>query len=133
MQQLAADLGIAENVVFTGELANTRPSYAAMDIFILPSAQPEPFGGVVMEAMSLGLPVIGTNIGGTPDQIAEGETGFLIPPSDPKALAQALARLIENTRLRESMGRASRTRIETRFPISETIQHIETHYHAETD
>jgi glycosyltransferase involved in cell wall biosynthesis len=133
MHRLAADLGIAENVVFTGELANTRPSYAAMDIFVLPSAQPEPFGGVVMEAMSLGLPVIGTNIGGTPDQIAEGETGFLIPPSDPKALAQALARLIENPRLRESMGRASRTRIETRFPISETIRNIETHYHTETD
>jgi glycosyltransferase involved in cell wall biosynthesis len=133
MQQLAADLGIAENVVFTGELANPRPSYAAMDIFVLPSAQPEPFGGVVMEAMSLGLPVIGTNIGGTPDQIAEGETGFLIPPSDPKALAQALARLIENPRRREFMAQAARTRIETRFPISETIQNIETHYHAETD
>jgi glycosyltransferase involved in cell wall biosynthesis len=128
IQRLAADLGIAENVVFTGELANPRPSYAAMDIFVLPSAQPEPFGGVVMEAMSLGLPVIGTNIGGTPDQIAEGETGFLIPPSDPKALAQALARLIENPRLRESMAQAARTRIETRFPISETIRKIELTY-----
>jgi glycosyltransferase involved in cell wall biosynthesis len=66
-----------------------------------------------MEAMSLGLPVIGTKIGGTPDQIAEGENRFFIPPSDPKALAQALTRLIENPHLRESMGRASRTRIET--------------------
>jgi glycosyltransferase involved in cell wall biosynthesis len=99
-----------------------------MDIFVLPSAQPEPFGGVVMEAMSLGLPVIGTNLGGTPDQIAEGETGFLFPASDLKALAQALNRLIENPRLRESMGRASRTRIETRFPISETIRKIELAY-----
>jgi glycosyltransferase involved in cell wall biosynthesis len=128
MQQLAADLGIAENVVFAGELANPRPSYAAMDIFVLPSAQPEPFGGVVMEAMSLGLPVVGTNIGGTPDQIAEGETGFLIPPSDPKALAQALTRLIENPRLREFMAQAARTRIETQFPISETIRKIEHAY-----
>jgi glycosyltransferase involved in cell wall biosynthesis len=133
MQQLADELGIAKNVFFTGEIPNPRPCYAAMDIFVLPSAQPEPFGGVVMEAMSLGLPVVGTHLGGTPDQIAEGETGFLIPPSDPKALAQALARLIENPRLRESMGNAARNRIETRFPISETIQNIETHYHAETD
>jgi glycosyltransferase involved in cell wall biosynthesis len=133
MRQLAGQLGLADRVVFTSEIANPRPAYAAMDIFVLPSAQPEPFGGVVMEAMSLGLPVIGTRIGGTPDQIAEGETGFLIPPSDPKALAQALTRLIENPRLRESMGQAARTRIETRFPISETIRKIETHYHTATD
>jgi glycosyltransferase involved in cell wall biosynthesis len=133
MRQLANQLGLADRVVFTGELANPRPAYAAMDIFILPSAQPEPFGGVVMEAMSLGLPIIGTHIGGTPDQIAEGETGFLIPPSDPKALAQALNRLIENPRLRESMGQAARTRIEAHFPISETIRKIETLYRTATD
>jgi glycosyltransferase involved in cell wall biosynthesis len=126
MQQLAADLGIAENVVFAGELANPRPSYAAMDIFVLPSAQPDPFGGVVMEAMSLGLPVVGTNIGGTPDQIAEGETGFLIPPSDPKALAQALARLIENPRLRESMGNAARSRSVSVVPGRQVHRTVET-------
>jgi glycosyltransferase involved in cell wall biosynthesis len=128
MRQLADQLGLADRVVFTGELANTRPAYAAMDIFVLPSAQPEPFGGVVMEAMSLGLPVIGTNIGGTPDQIAEGETGLLVPPADPEALTTALLRLVENPTLRDSLAQAARPRIQTRFPISETIRHIEESY-----
>lgn len=128
MRQLTAQLGLADRVVFTGELANTRPAYAAMDIFVLPSAQPEPFGGVVMEAMSLGLPVIGTNIGGTPDQISEGETGLLVPPADPEALTTALLRLVENPTLRDSLAQAARPRIQSRFPISETIRHIEESY-----
>ena len=128
MRQLANQLGLADRVVFTGELANPRPAYAAMDIFILPSAQPEPFGGVVMEAMSLGLPIIGTHIGGTPDQIAEGETGLLIPPAAPRAIAEALLHLIENPAIRESMSQAAHNRIQTRFPISETVRHIEEIY-----
>jgi len=128
MRQLAGQLGLADRVVFTGELANPRPAYVAMDIFVLPSAQPEPFGGVVMEAMSLGLPVIGTHLGGTPDQIAEGETGFLVPPADPEALAAALLRLIENPPLRISLAQAARPRIQIHFPISETVRRIEESY-----
>jgi glycosyltransferase involved in cell wall biosynthesis len=128
MRQLAGQLGLADRVVFTRELANPRPAYVAMDIFVLPSAQPEPFGGVVMEAMSLGLPVIGTHLGGTPDQIAEGETGFLVPPADPEALAAALLRLIENPPLRISLAQAARPRIQIHFPISETVRRIEESY-----
>jgi glycosyltransferase involved in cell wall biosynthesis len=128
LQALAKDLEISDHVVFAGELSNPREAYAAMDIFVLPSAQPEPFGGVVMEAMSLGLPVIGTNIGGTPDQIAEGETGFLVPSGDPEAIAKALLCLTENPALRESMAQAARPRIQTHFPISKTVRHIEESY-----
>jgi glycosyltransferase involved in cell wall biosynthesis len=69
-------------VVLTGELADPKPAYAAMDVFVLPSAQPEPFGGVVLEAMAMRRPVVATAIGGSVDQVVDGETGFLVPPGD---------------------------------------------------
>lgn len=128
MRQLAGQLGLADRVVFTGEIANPRPAYAAMDLFALPSAQSEPFGGVVMEAMSLGLPIIGTNIGGTPDQIADGETGILVPPADPDRLASAIEKLLADSQLRLSMGRGGRSRVQKEFPISAMVERLEKIY-----
>ena len=81
-----------------------------MDLFVLPSAQPEPFGGVVMEAMGMGLPVIATQIGGSLEQVADGVTGYLVPPSDPLALADRLEPLLRNADLRAAMGNAGRLR-----------------------
>jgi glycosyltransferase involved in cell wall biosynthesis len=64
LRQMIEELGVNDQVVFTGELAAPRPAYAAMDVLAMTSVQPEPFGGVVSEAMSLRLPVVATNIGG---------------------------------------------------------------------
>lgn len=126
MKKLAEDLGI--ETVFTGELTDPRPAYAAMDIFVLPSAQPEPFGGVVMEAMALGLPVVGTAIGGTSEQIAEGETGLLVPPADAEALAEALARLVTSDASRHAMGQAARQRVAQHFLLDRMVSRIEVLY-----
>ena len=80
---------------FSPASSRTRgPAYAAMNVFVLPSAQPEPFGGVVMEAMCMGLPVVATNIGGSVEQVAEGETGYLVSPGDAGALADKLELLL---------------------------------------
>jgi glycosyltransferase involved in cell wall biosynthesis len=62
---------------FLGHLTNPLPYYKLFDVFVLPSGEPEPFGGVIMEAMSLGLPVIGSNAGGTTEQIANEQNGYL--------------------------------------------------------
>ncbi len=126
MKKLAAELGV--RAIFTGELPDARPAYAAMDVCILPSAQPEPFGGVVMEAMALGLPVIGTSIGGTVEQIAEGETGFLVPPADPAALAHAIAKLAADPDLRQRMGSNGRQRVAEKFNIRTMVDRIMTAY-----
>jgi len=120
--------GLNIDAIFTGELSNPRPAYAAMDIFVLPSAQPEPFGGVVMEAMALGLPVVGTAIGGTPEQIAAGETGLLVPPADPTALAEALAGLIASKETRRAMGEAARERIREKFSLHAMVEQIQDIY-----
>ena len=128
LKQLARDLNVEDEIIFTGELTDARPAYSSMDIFILPSAYPEPFGGVVMEAMSMGLPVIATNLGGSLDQIVEGVTGFLVPPADPPALAAKIELLANNPDLRRKMGAAGRKRIAENFSLSEMVKKIETVY-----
>jgi glycosyltransferase involved in cell wall biosynthesis len=102
--------------------------YAAMDIFILPSAQPEPFGGVVMEAMSLGLPAIGTAIGGTIEQIADGETGILVPPADPDAIAHAISKIASDHALCVRMGVEARQRVLDRFSLNGMVAAVEQTY-----
>jgi glycosyltransferase involved in cell wall biosynthesis len=117
LKEMAVELQIQDRVVFAGELTDTRPAYAAMDIFTLTSVQPEPLGGVISEAMCMGLPVIATNVGGPPDLVVEGVTGFLVPPGDPKALADAIEKLARDPALRQSMGRAGVERIRTDFSL----------------
>lgn len=126
MRDLAESLGV--RTIFTGEVQDARLAYAAMDIFILPSAQPEPFGGVVMEAMALGLPVIGTNIGGTIEQVAEGETGFLVPPADPAAMAEAIGKLADEPELRRDIGASGRRRVAEHFNIDAMTKRIVAFY-----
>ena len=126
LRSLVRELGIEENVVFTGELPDARPAYAAMDLLAMTSVQPEPFGGVVMEAMSMGLPVIATSIGGSLEQVVDGVTGLFVPPGDTTALAAAVERLAGDRVARERMGKAAVERIATRFSLQETISKIET-------
>ncbi|HMP82020.1 MAG TPA: glycosyltransferase [Verrucomicrobiota bacterium] len=125
LHRLARELDVADRIVFTGEMPDPRPAYAAMDVLAMTSAQPEPFGGVVMEAMSMGVPVIATNIGGSLDQVAEGETGLFVPPADAKALAAAIEQLMDDAPLRSRMGRAAVRRIETKFSLSEMVRRLE--------
>jgi len=130
MKKLAMDLGV--RAIFTGELPDARPAYAAMDVCILPSAQPEPFGGVVMEAMAMGFPVIGTNVGGTVEQIVDGATGFLVPPADPQAIASAVAKLASSPEKRRQMGLEGRQRMADQFNIRMMVDHIMKTYIAVT-
>ena len=109
------ELGLADRILFTGECQDMPAAYAALDIVVMASGQPEPFGGVVIEAMAMGKPVVGTHIGGTPEQIEDGATGILVPPDDPAAMAAALDRLLGDPALRAAMGRAGRERFEKRF------------------
>jgi glycosyltransferase involved in cell wall biosynthesis len=122
LEEIVREHGLGDDVVFTGELADTRPAYAAMDVFVLPSAQPEPFGGVVMEAMCIGLPVVATNIGGSVEQVADGESGFLIPPSDAGVLADKLELLLRDEDLRKRLGEAGRRRIAERFTLEGMVE-----------
>lgn len=128
LRTLIERLGLGDDVFLAGELADPKPAYAAMDVFVLPSAQPEPFGGVVLEAMAMRLPVIATAIGGSLDQVEDGVTGWLVPPGDPERLADKLAGLLRDESLRRRMGEAGRARLEERFSVAQMVDRIERVY-----
>jgi glycosyltransferase involved in cell wall biosynthesis len=104
---LVKSLGIDERFHLADYHSNVTEVYRALDIFVLPSTKPEPFGRVTVEAMTQGRAVIATNHGGTPELIQDGVTGMLVPPADPTALAGAVAHLLEDEDQRERLGAAA--------------------------
>ena len=95
---------MTKKVLFLGGVnhENIPELMSAADIFVLPSLS-EGFPLVLVEAMASGLPVIATNVGGLPEIVKEGETGFLVPSQDSKQLAQRIIRLIGDNELRQTM------------------------------
>jgi D-inositol-3-phosphate glycosyltransferase len=116
LQRLAAELGIADLVHATGKRQPDvlRDYYSAGDV-IVTTPWYEPFGLTPLEAMACGRPVIGSAVGGITFTIVDGETGYLIPPRDPEALADRLHQLLSRPELRARMGRAARARVEREF------------------
>ena len=94
----------------------------------LPSALPEPFGGIVIESMAMAKPLIGTNIGGTIEQIDHGVTGLLIEPDRPDLLADAIARFVESPSLCEEFGRNAREKYLREFEFEAFYRKITSLY-----
>lgn len=103
-------------ILFCGYQKDIRPFMAALDVCVVPSDQ-EGCGRAILEAMAMEKPVIGTGTGGTPEIITGEETGILIPPRDPAALAAAMARLAADAALRKKMGQAGRRKVEAQFTL----------------
>lgn len=105
LQQIAEECGVAEQVTFVGRRGRDelKSYYSAADVFVtLPWY--EPFGITPLEAMACGTPVIGSNVGGIKFSVRDGETGYLIPPSDEHALADRLLHLFHHPELLNSLG-----------------------------
>jgi glycosyltransferase involved in cell wall biosynthesis len=115
LRSLARTLGLGGRVRFLGRVDDVWSLLAASDVVVLPSIANEDFPNVVLEAMSLGKPVVASSIAGVPEQIADGETGLLVEPGDEAGLSAALARLAGDAALRARMGDAARTRFAERF------------------
>ena len=91
--------------------------WRSADLFVMPSRS-EAFGVVFQEAAAAGLPVVATQINAVPEIVADGETGLLVPPSDPEALVAAMRTLIDSVGLRHAMGRAAHARISKATPAA---------------
>lgn len=104
LRHLIKELDIEKNVIYTGDVEDIKAAYTALDISVLPSALPEPFGGVVVESMAFGKPVVGTRIGGTAEQIEDGVNGYLVEPNNHVQLASAIERLLIDIGERKRMG-----------------------------
>lgn len=102
-------------VTFVGKEDNIVDFMDALDVLILPSVSDEDFPNVVLEAMALGKPVIASNLAGTPEQIDDSVTGFLVEPRNVDQLSDAIYKLLNNASLRRSMGMAALSRFANKF------------------
>jgi rhamnosyl/mannosyltransferase len=116
---LAGELGVANRVTFVGEVPDEElPAYYHLcDVFVLPASErSEAFGTVQIEAMAAGKPVVCTELGtGTSYVNVHGETGLVVPPRDPAALADAIRTLLADPELRRRMGERGRQRATRQF------------------
>ena len=123
---MVSQLGLQDNIIFTGLRSDTESFLAVADIFVLLSVWEEAFAFSLLEAMAAHCPVVASRTGAIPESVIHGETGLLVPPRDGAAAAQAIQYLLDHNQEREQMGIAARKRVEDHFSlerwVSETIQ-----------
>ena len=114
LKQKVVDLEVAESVIFTGFLSDTRIVTSLLDIVLVPSIIPEACPRTIIEAMAVGKPVIATPLGGSKELVTP-ETGLLVPPENAEAIASAIAKLANESEQLTAMGIAARLRAEQLF------------------
>jgi glycosyltransferase involved in cell wall biosynthesis len=107
LESLVRRSGINENVMFIRHTQDVIPIVSIFDIFVLPSLN-EGMGRVLLEAQALGVPVVATGVGGVPCVVKDGQTGIIVPPKDPKALAEAIVKLIQDEEMRKRLAMQAR-------------------------
>jgi len=122
IKNLALAVGIEENVVFLGH-RNDRISYVVSSLFLVnPSLGYESLPYSILEAMSVGVPAIGTNVGGIPEEIENGVTGIIVPAADIGALSRAMFILLSNNEKRIKMGTAAKERFKELFTADRMVE-----------
>jgi LmbE family N-acetylglucosaminyl deacetylase/glycosyltransferase involved in cell wall biosynthesis len=123
LQYEARTMGIAEHLVFPGQVETTLPYFAQFDIFVLPSRE-DPFPLVMLDAASLGQPIVCfENAGGTPE-LVEDNAGAVVPYLDIEAMAAAVTRLVDDAELRTRLGEAARRKVLERHDVRVGAAHI---------
>ena len=116
-------LGLGDRVHFTGTLPNIPNPHGLLDISVLPSLT-EGFPNAVVEAMAAGRPVVATAVGGTPEAVVPGRTGFLVPSGNQTDLHDALVQLLESPELRRSFGSAGRERAREEYHVDAVLARL---------
>lgn len=111
---------LGETTILRPFRGSAAPYLAALDAFVLPSYW-EGMPIAVLEAMAMGLPVVASAVGGTPEAVIDGETGYLVPPRDARALADRLATIAADTEARERMGAAGRDVVHQHFQLTTMV------------
>ena len=120
LEAQAASLGIAAPVAFTGARSDIPELMRSFDLFVLPSVN-EGISNTILEAMATSLPVVAGQVGGNPELVADGVTGRLYDPSDPRGLEQAILPYLTDPRLRRRHGRAARERVVQNFSLDAMV------------
>ena len=127
LRNLTRELSLEGQVRFLGAIRQVERFLNALDVFVLNSLS-EGMSNTVLEAMSCGLPVVATNVGGNSDLVEDDRTGYLIPQDNVEELARAIARIANDQRKREKMGIMARARIEQSFGIGKMVQNYSDMY-----
>jgi glycosyltransferase involved in cell wall biosynthesis len=129
LRQLAGQLKLTDHVTFLGEVDDIPALLARASYFVL-SSLTEGISLTLLEAMSCGLPVVATRVGGNPEVVTEGQTGTLVPPANPEALAHAMLQMHADFAGGQRMGQAGRRRVERHFEVRRMVADYEALYTA---
>jgi glycosyltransferase involved in cell wall biosynthesis len=127
IRDLIDSYDLQKSFILAGFQSDIASIFSALDLVVLPSRY-ETFGRVLVEAMALGKPVIGTNVGGIPEIIEDGVTGLLVPPQSPDKLAEAIITILQNPSLARQIGEAGRQRVRERFSVEQHVARIQEIY-----
>lgn len=128
LARLAARLELRDEVGFEGFVSDIPSFLSGIDIFVLPSIY-EGLGVSVLEAMAAAKPVVATRVGGIPELVEEGVTGFLVPPGDPLGLARSISRLASQKDLIQEMGERGWERVRREFTLEQMAKKNEDYYY----
>jgi glycosyltransferase involved in cell wall biosynthesis len=127
LQTRIAELSIQQNVRFVGRTENVASFLKMGDVFFLPSRS-EGFSNALIEAMACGLPCVATRVGGNPEAIDEGRSGFIVESEDIEAATDRILRILREPNLASAMGSASKEIVEARFTAKKMIDQLVSHY-----
>ncbi len=127
LEQQGRERALAGAVRFVGGVDDIRPWLQSFDLFVQPSLH-EGQGIALMEAMASGRPVIASRVGGIPEVVIDNETGILVPPGDPEALAASICALGADERRRRQLAAIGRARVRSQYPLERMIRGVEEIY-----
>lgn len=129
IREMALQANMEEKVIFLGKSQDVDPYTASADLFLLPSEQ-ESFGLAALEAMAYGVPVVATNVGGLPELIKDGETGYLSKLGDVDKMAEDSLRLLKDPKLYKQFSQASVARAKDHFSVEKILPQYENVYNS---
>ena len=127
LEKEAYSLGLAGRIVFTGELLNARDILPVLDIFVLPSFT-EGFPLVLLEALAAGRPVVATSVGGIPEIVTDGRTGFLVKPGDPGELSRTNAILLDDPQKALTIASNGQDYVKSNFSAERMVKSVQEEY-----
>lgn len=125
LQDLTAQLGLSQRVHFLGQRNEVRRIMSAVDVVVHPSTSPEPFGLTLIEAMSVGTPIVATSIGASREILQDGKAGILVPSNAPEAIASAVSEILEKKADVAEMVRNAQSLFQDRYTSEKMRDEVE--------
>jgi glycosyltransferase involved in cell wall biosynthesis len=124
---VARELNLNNNVYFLGKRTDVPTIISNLDVSVLSSIN-EGFSNVILESMAASKPVVATKVGGSPEMVTNGVTGYLVPPADSQSMANAIIKLLQNPDEAKTMGAAGRKIVQEKFTVEAMVKSYERLY-----